>query len=497
MLNRREAGLGITAAAFAGLALGGCARLGELRKLMPDFGTGPMRPGEGYGGLKADRNRTPLLDLPDGFEYKIISRATLEMGNDGLVVPGSFDGMGAFELDRERTILVRNHELDAAAFDKSAFVRGVPPGQKRYLPKNGTPLPGGTTTLVYNQTSGSVEHQYLSLAGTQRNCSGGVTPWGTWLTCEEMGESERDHGWVFEVPAIQEELSDPVPLRGLGQFKHEAAAVSPTTGIVYLTEDQIDGLFYRFIPDNPNHLGAGGKLQALAFAGDHPNDARNWGTPDFPPGPTNAREVRWVEFSPAEAEARSQPLRRLGARQKAVRFAASEGIYFGQNEHGDEELFFCCTSGGPGANGQIMRYRPSRREGCQSEGTSGSLELFLESTDPWAFKHCDNLTMAPNGDLIICEESYVLVGGRREWSHLRGVTPSGGVYDLARSRTSSELAGACFAPDGKTMFVNVYDPGITLAITGPWKPRRAGWCVPKAGRLPGRPDPALGNRCAG
>lgn len=144
-----------------------------------------------------------------------------------------------------------------------------------------------------------------------------------------------------------------------------------------------------------------------------------------------------------------------------------------------------------------MRYRPSRREGRQSEGTSCSLELFLELTDPWAFKHCDNLTMAPNGDLIICEESYVLMGGRREWSHLRGVTPAGGVYDLARSRTSSELAGACFAPDGKTMFVNVYDPGITLVITGPWKPRRAGWGVPKAGRLPGRPDPALGNRRAG
>lgn len=492
MLDRREFGLGVTAAAFTGLSLSGCARLNQI---MPGFGSGDMAGDPGYGGLEEDRRPAPLLDLPKDFEYHVISEAGKDIGDQGLVVPGNFDGMGAFRLDDERVILVRNHELSAADGMSGAFVRGVPPGQKAYRSSGGIPYPGGTTTIIYNHKDTVVEREYLSLAGTRRNCSGGVTPWGTWLSCEEVKDHVRDHGWVFEVPADPDELRDPVPLHGLGRFRHEAAAVSATTGIVYLTEDQIDGLFYRFVPDRPNDLTAGGRLQALAFQGDHPNDSRNWGTPTFLKGQEHARPVRWIDIrDPANSGAK--PIRKIAAESGAARFAVSEGIYFGVNADGREEIFFCCASGGPRANGQIMRYLPSPREGCHGEERQpGHLELFLESTDPWAFKHCDNITMAPNGDLVICEESYVLIAGRREWSHLRGVTPSGAVYDIARSRTPSELAGVCFAPDGETMFVNVYEPGKTLAITGPWKPRRAGWRVPQAGRFPGRVDPNLVGRC--
>jgi secreted PhoX family phosphatase len=101
-----------------------------------------------------------------------------------------------------------------------------------------------------------VESQYLSLAGTNRNCAGGQTPWGSWLTCEESteragGTVEQDHGYVFEVPAIAATtFAEPVPLKAMGRFNHEAVCVDPRTGIVYLTEDRPDGIIYRFIPNS-------------------------------------------------------------------------------------------------------------------------------------------------------------------------------------------------------------------------------------------------------
>lgn len=449
-LDRRSFTFTATAAAFAGL-LGACtsATSGGVRSTVA-----------GYGPLEPDP--AGYLDLPKGFSYRVISSAGERM-DDGLVVPDAFDGMGCFPVDRSRVALVRNHELRPIQSKAGAFAGGAAEGVAAYdRDAEGRALPGGTTTLIYNLESSRVEAQHLSLVGTIRNCAGGITPWGSWLTCEEdvtrAGKGvARDHGWVFEVPSSARGLVSPVPLTAMGRFNHEAAAVDPRTGIVYLTEDREDSLLYRFLPNAKGELARGGRLQALALAGQDSADSRNWAGVTMPRG--EDMPVRWIDLDNVESP--DDDLRRRGAAKGAVLFARGEGIHFGR-----DEFFFCCTSGGAAKLGQVMRYRPSRFEGGPREASEpGQLRIFVESTSPEQFNYGDNLTVAPNGHLIVCEDQYTDPVD----NHLRGVTPKGQVYAFARLRAQTELAGACFSPDGATLFVNAFHPGKTLAIAGPWR----------------------------
>lgn len=446
-LSRRHFTLG--SAAFAGLALA-CTgeRLGMIGGGEP-----------GYGPLVLDP--AGLFDLPRGFSYRIVSRFGDAM-DDGLKVPDHCDGMGAFRLDSRRMALVRNHELRPSHQDRGPFAGGAAASLRGYDSAEGRSLPGGTTTIVYDYRAGRIEAQYLSLVGTIRNCAGGTTPWGSWLTCEEDvtragADVGRDHGWVFEVPAAGRGLADPVPLTAMGRFNHEAVAVDPRTGIVYLTEDRQDGLFYRFVPAQPGRLRSGGRLQALAFADrDRPADSRNGGEPALPLQAW--QPVRWIDLDGVDSP--GDDLRGRGHAAGAVLFARGEGIYFAGGD-----FYFCCTSGGAAGFGQVMRYRPSRREGRVDEGTDpGRVQVFVESTDPETLNYCDNLVVAPNGHLILCEDQ----GSPTVTNHLRGVTPTGAVYPFALLHEQTELAGACFSPDGAILFVNLYHPGRTLAISGPW-----------------------------
>ena len=460
------AGLSATAVGFAGLKLA-------------SGGTASAQPAiAGYGPLIRDPQRR--IDLPAGFSYRIVSREGDPM-SDGLRTPAAFDGMACFPVRgaRNRVALVRNHEIwpndtKGGAFgDDHGLLAKVPRGKIFDFAADGAPKLGGTTTLIWDVKSRRLVRSHLSLAGTCGNCAGGPTPWGSWLTCEETIEKSaplvgRAHGFVFEVPSGATGLVDPVPLTAMGRFVHEAAIVDPATGIVYLTEDRPDSLFYRFLPAERGRLARGGRLQALALAEDRERDLRNWPADGsrfagqgeaLPVGGSAA--VRWIDMDGVDSP--QGDLKERGFAKGALRFARGEGIALGRTR-GRSEIYFCCTMGGARRLGQVWRYRPSRREGQPGEAAEpGRLELFVESRDSDRLKNCDNVAVMPWGGLILCED-----GPDDQSQYLRGVTPDGRLYPLA-ANSYSEFAGACFSPDGGTLFVNIQSPGITFAITGPWR----------------------------
>lgn len=442
MLTRRQFTLGLGTLAFAGLAH---SRLGSAvsKALLPVS--------RGYGDLVPDP--AGLLDLPKGFKYTVISSLGNTM-SDGLEVPDRADGMGCLPLGEDKVALIRNHELHPRHIGKQPQSIQSHTSQLAYdTYRTGVALPGGTSTLIYNLKDKRVEKEFLSLVGTVRNCAGGITPWGSWLTCEESvdrpdGNISKDHGYIFEVPATADGLVEPKPLKAMGRFNHEAAAVDPESGIVYLTEDRGDSLFYRFIPKVKGKLAEGGQLQALVVSSRQGFDSRNWDGQHMPVG--EWLDAEWINLDNPESP--DDDLRKRGYRAGAAIFARGEGVHWG-----DGELYFCCTNGGQKKLGQIMRYQPMPQ-------SKGRIQLFLESTDESLYNFGDNLTVTPQGHLLVCEDQYTDVVD----NHLRGVTPQGKVYKFARLHAQTELAGACFSPDGNTLFVNAYSPAKTLAITGPW-----------------------------
>ena len=419
----------------------------------------------GYGPLVQDPEG--IMALPRGFSYQVISRAGDRM-SDGLLVPGKPDGMAAFAGTNGRTIIVRNHELSQEMRDLSAFgpdgslLSLINPALLYDKGQNAYPCLGGTTTLVYDTRTQRLEKEFLSLAGTLRNCAGGPTPWQSWLSCEEAvdcASTIRDyhHGYVFEVPASETPGAvRPRPIKAMGRFHHEAVAVDPEGRVVYLTEDRMDGLLYRFLPHVPGDLHQGGRLQALSIADSPSRDTRNWPHLDEPIFPkAQPQAVRWLDLQDIDPE--DDDLRYRGYVGGAARFARGEGIWYAA-----DGVYVACTNGGAKAQGQIFRYRPSPYEGLPEEGREpGTLELYLEPNKTRLLQNCDNLTMSPGGDLILCED--------RHDARLVGVTPAGDFYVLAENTGyPSEFAGATFSPDGSTLFVNIQHAGLTLAITGPW-----------------------------
>ncbi|MGH3308579.1 MAG: alkaline phosphatase PhoX, partial [Nocardioides sp.] len=240
-LRGTAAAAGLAGASIPFEALAARHRASRPARLDTAPGYGPLRP------VRDEATGLELLALPKGFEYVSYGWAN-DVMSDGVSTPNAHDGMAAFRAD-DLVSIVRNHERNPGpAFTAPA-----------YNPGGG----GGTTTMIFDPGAGRFLESYGSLGGTVRNCAGGPTPWGTWLTCEETFSETAGlrHGYVFEVPS--QGKGNPVPYTAMGRFNHEAAAVDPATGYVYETEDRGDASLYRFRPTVPGDLSQGGALEAM------------------------------------------------------------------------------------------------------------------------------------------------------------------------------------------------------------------------------------------
>ena len=398
----------------------------------------------GYGPLFQTIDQTtglPLLALPEGFRYLSFGWVRDPLDN-GDLTPGAHDGTAAFAAGRGRVRLVRNHEMGP----------GVPFSTARYNPA----AAGGTVTIEFDTHRGEVVSMRDSLSGTLRNCAGGLTPWGTWLTCEEttLFHAGMPHGYIFEVPA--DGLGDPTPLKDMGRFSHEAVAVDPATGYVYETEDAGNSGFYRFVPGTPGQLSNGGELFALKVKGVH---VANLGA-NLPNGSTY--DVEWVPIAAPDAPGAipGNFVWAQGAALGAARFARLEGSWYGN----DAKIYIVSTSGGIG-QGQIWEYDPGAEH----------IRLLFQSPGAAVLNAPDNICVSPRGGLVLCED-----GSGEEFLH--GLTVDGEIFPFAKNTIvmngernglvgdfrGGEWAGACYSPDGKWLFASLQQPGVTFAITGPW-----------------------------
>lgn len=301
---------------------------------------------------------------------------------------------------------------------------------------------------------GNLVDAYPILTGSTKNCAGGATPWGTWLSCEET-----ESGYVYETYPLGT-AEDAVKLPALGKFQHEAAAVDLLSDPmhIYMTEDQRaedntglgGGGFYRFVPDfnltgpngDPRPDLSSGTLEIAIVA---PGDI-------FSP-----RSVVWVPVpdpEPIDIVQHDQVL--IPTRFQvpgSASFNGGEGIWY----HTDRTIVFS-TKG----DNRLWRYDINAATIQAIYDDDSSPDNILSAVD--------NVIMTPQGDVIVCEDG--------DDNQVVAITPEGRQVPMLQLVDQGEPAGPSFSPDGQRLYVNGYsgrsgpdedrNRGATYEITGPW-----------------------------
>lgn len=423
----------------------------------------------GYGPLLADP--AGRLDLPRGFRYTIVAESGVTRLETGELTPGRPDGTASFARPAGGFTLVNNHEI---FLPRSA---GVPEASSPWPVPHAPghvydPGAEGGCTVIETDAQGNRIREYVGIAGTAGNCSGGVTPWQTWITCEEMvlapGENgaTKPHGYCFEVdPHDRVANRDPRPIKALGRFTHETVAVDPARGHLYLTEDATgpNGLWYRWTPPAGYRGGRGGLRElgdtAGTLAAMVATDASGKHVDDLSRATTIGTRyaVRWVTVP--DRDARHKPTRRQLRDREVTRAHKLEGSSWADGGVYVVSSFGRDESPGTPHDGQVWFYDPVRstltlrlRFGVNPRpGDEGSLD------GP------DNITVSPYGGVVIAEDGEGL-------QHLIGVTEDGATYPIARTAAETELIGPHFSADGTILFAGEQRAqGTMFAITGPWR----------------------------
>ncbi|WP_432153701.1 alkaline phosphatase PhoX [Streptomyces tricolor] len=378
----RGAVFGTSAAVFGGTLMQGAAYAAPAQN-----GTSP------YGGLlAADANG---IMLPSGFTSRVIARSGQTVPGTSYTWHGAPDG-GACFADGTGWIYVSNSELAT----------------------------GGGASAVRFSSSGSVTGAYRILSGTRNNCAGGATPWNTWLSCEEVSR-----GYVYETDPRGATAAVRRP--AMGQFKHEAAAADPVRKVIYLTEDEPDGCFYRFIPATWGDLSSG-TLQVLV-AGTAATGSFTWANVPDPDGsPTYTRD----QVSGAKI------------------FNGGEGCHYA-----NDTVWFT-------TKGDNRVWRLNLLSSTYELAYDDS--LVTNGTAP--LTGVDNVTGSSSGDLFVAED-----GGNME---ICIITPGDVVAPFLRinGQSGSEITGPAFSPDGQRLYFSSQrgtsgssSGGITYEVTGPFR----------------------------